>query len=176
MIRILHALASAGYAPAARTIEAGAAELPAGVAERLLLAFVLRVLESFTGLYGDVVTGTILSATIAANIRHVTEDPVLARRYASEDMPPPDALRVPIALRALARAIDLPFETVRRRVATLVAEGRIVWRDDGVVVPTHVLLDDRQRDNNRRILAHFERMLQAFGALAAGAEGAGDVP
>ncbi len=166
LVRILGALAEADYAPAARALDAGASRLPPGVAARLLLAFAVRALESFTDLYGDVITGTILVAMIAANIRHVTDDPVLARRYAQEDMPPPDALRRPVALRPLARAIELPFETVRRRVAAQVDLGTVVWREDGAIVPTDVLLDERHRDNNRRLVGHFEQMLLQLGSLA----------
>lgn len=167
---VLGVLADAGYAPAANALVSDPSRLPAGLVERLLIGFAVRALESFTDLYGDIVTGTILVAMIAANVRHVTEDPVLAQRYAEEDMPPPDSQRRPVALRALARAIDLPFETVRRRVAAQIAEGNVVWRDDGAIVPTHILLDDRHRDNNRRIIGHFEQMLQALASLAASAD------
>ena len=167
LMRVLGVLADTGYAPAAKALASDPSRLPAGLVERLLLVFAVRALESFTGLYGDVVTGTILVAMIAANVRHVTGDPVLARRYAEEDTPPPDSQRRPVALRVLARAIDLPFETVRRRVAAQVAAGNVVWRGDGAIVPTHVLLDERHRDNNRRIIGHFEQMLQTLASLAA---------
>lgn len=166
LMRALHKLAGNGYAPAARALDAGAASLPPGVVERLILAFSLRALETLTALYGDVTAGTIAAAITAANVHRVTEDPQLSKLYSSEDMPPPDAVREPISLRALSRAIDLPFETIRRRVHALIARGIVVQRGDGVMVPVEILLSPRHIDNNRRIALHFEQMLQAFANLS----------
>lgn len=166
LMRALRKLADLGYAPAAKALDAGAADLPPGVIERLILAFSLRVLETLTDLYGDVTAGTIAAAITAANVRRVTQDPQLSRLYSSEDMPPPDTVREPISLRALSRAVDLPFETIRRRVHALIVAGIVVRKDDGVVVPVAVLLSERHIGNNRRIALHFEQMLQAFASLS----------
>jgi DNA-binding IclR family transcriptional regulator len=162
LARALRALADAGYAPATTALNAGVAALPPGVVERLLLAFSLRALETLTDLYGDVTAGTIVAAITAANVRGITADPQLAARYAEEDMPPPDTLREPISLRALSRAIDLPFETVRRRVRALVTQGIVVSKGDGVIVPARVLFGARHIENNRRIALHFEQLLQTL--------------
>jgi DNA-binding Lrp family transcriptional regulator len=166
LMHALRKLAATGYAPAARALDAGVEALPAGVVERLILAFSLRTLETLTELYGDVTAGTIAAAITAANVRRVTEDPQLSRLYSSEDMPPPDAVREPISLRALSRAIDLPFETIRRRVHALIAAGIVVRQGDGVMVPAEVLLSPRHIENNRRIALHFEQMLQSLISLS----------
>ncbi|MDG2533348.1 hypothetical protein P6144_06800 [Sphingomonas sp. HITSZ_GF] len=166
LVRMLRNLADSGYAPAVRSLAVGVASLPPGVIERLILAFSLRTLETLTALYGDVTAGTIAAAITAANVRRVTEDAQLARLYSSEDMPPPDAVRVPISLRALSRAIDLPFETIRRRVHALIAAGIVVRVGDGVMVPVAVLRSERHIENNRRIALHFEQMLQALANLS----------
>ncbi len=171
LVHVLRTLAIAGYAPAIATLGAGAETLPPGVVERLVLAFSLRVLETLTELYGDVTAGTIVAAITAHNIRGVTGDPVLSSFYSGEDMPPPDALREPVSLRALARSIDLPFETVRRRVAALVALDVVAWKDGGVFVPSRVLLSERHIANNRRITLHFDQMLGTLGALASEVRG-----
>ena len=71
---------------------------------------------------------------------------------------------------AVAAAGAAGAVAVRRRVAAQMAKGNVVWRDDGAIVPTHVLLDERHRDNNRRIIGHFEQMLQTLASLAASAE------
>lgn len=167
LLHALQRLAEAGYAPAIATLGAGVAALPAGVVERLILAFSLRALETLTELYGDVTAGTIVAAITAINVRRVTQDPHLSQLYSSEDTPPPDALREPVSLRALSRAIDLPFETVRRRVAALVSEEVVAWKDGGVFVPAQVLRNDRHIANNRRITLHFDQMLATLAALAA---------
>lgn len=166
LLRMLETLAAADYTPAIAALDAGIADLPAGVIERLLLAFSLRALETLTELYGDVTAGTIVAAITAVNVRRVTADPELARLYAAEDMPPPDDIREPVSLRALSRAIDLPFETVRRRVVALVAAELVAWKDGGVFVPAHVMLGERHIANNRRITLHFDQMLATLIALA----------
>ena len=169
LLRILKTLAEADYAPASAALDAGCAKLPAGVVGRLVVDFALRAMETFTELYGDFASGTIVASIIAANVRYITDDPELAQLYAGEDAPPPDSLRRPIALRVLARDLGKPFETVRRRVAELVSEGRVQWKDDGVIVPTSVLLSDKHLDNNRRIVAHFDQMLATLQSLASDA-------
>jgi len=166
LMRMLGTLAEAGYDPAIAALDAGVTALPAGVVERLILAFSLRALETLTELYGDVTAGTIVAAITAINVRRVTADPDLARLYSAEDMPPPDDLREPVTLRALARAIDLPFETVRRRVVALVAAELVAWKDGGVFVPARVMLGERHIANNRRITLHFDQMLATLATLA----------
>ncbi len=167
LLRTLHRLAEAGYAPALAALDSGAAGLPPGVVERLVLAFSLRALETLTALYGDVTAGTIVAAITAINVRRVTQDPRLSQLYSGEDAPPPDDLREPVSLRALARAIDLPFETVRRRVAALVSQELVAWKDGGVFVPARVMLGEHHIANNRRITLHFDQMLATLATLAA---------
>lgn len=168
LIAMLRVLADAGYPPAVRAIAADIAALPPGVVERPLLAFAMRAMETFAELYGDLTASTIVSAILALNIRHITHDPVLSLRYAGEDTPPGDDVRRPVSLRTVAATIDIPFETVRRRVAMLVAEGVIVRHSDGVTVPTRIMLSERIIDNNRRIVGHFETMLDTLVAVAGG--------
>ncbi len=164
--RVFQALREGGFAPAGKAIDRGIANLPPDVVARVLLAFALRSLETFAVLYNDFTAGAIAASIVAANIRHVTQDVVLARRYAAEDTLPPDEIRQPIALRELSRILDIPFETLRRRVATMVADGTVEWKGDGVIVPTRVLSSDRHIANNRRIARHFEQMIAMLGALA----------
>jgi hypothetical protein len=159
----LEALAAAGYAPAVTALARGVAALPAGAVDRALIAFALRALEVTTRFYGDVTGGLLFVAIVGANIRHITADPELARRYAGADTPPPDAERRPVSLRALAAAVELPFETVRRRVGALIAAGLAERRGRGVVVPTAVLTDARHGEHNGRVIGWFERMLDGLG-------------
>ena len=166
LMRTLAALAAAGHAPAVAALDAGVARLPSGVVERPLLVLALRALETFATLHGEGASGMIVAATIAANVRHITHDPALAAHYAAEDMPPPDTERRPVTLRALSRLIDLPFETVRRRVARLVEEAVIEWHGDGIIVPTRFLTAPAYLANNRDIVRNFDRMLALLASLA----------
>ena len=152
-------LADAGHPTAMAFVSAGHLAAPPGVIERLLLSFRLRTLESVTNLYGDIVAAIVVAGIIAANVAAITADPVLGARYAAEDNPPPDSLRQPVTVRALAREVRLPFETVRRRTAALIATGTVVDCGDGVIVPTRVLMSEGQISNNRRLAHNFEEML-----------------
>lgn len=165
VVRALDALAEAGFEPAIHAIARGVADLPPDVVSRLLLAFTLRTLETAIARHDHLTTAAIVTAIVAANIRHITDDVALARIYAAEDAIPPDIVRQPVALRTLARAVDIPFETVRRRVAAMVADGIVVWQDDGVIIPAAVLQSEPFIADNRRIGQHFEQMIAALVAL-----------
>jgi len=164
--RVVATLSTAGYAPAISARDAGVDRLAAGVVARQVIAFALRALETLTDLHGDLTDGVIVGEIIASNIRHVTNDRVLALAYADEDTPPPDAMRVPVSLRSLASGLGLPFETVRRRVAVLIAQGAVDVQPGGVVVPTRRLMRPEHIESNRRTTIHFAQMLGALVALA----------
>jgi DNA-binding Lrp family transcriptional regulator len=168
LMQLVTVLAAAGYAPAVAAAEAGIERLPSWVVERQLLAFSLRLLETFAARFGDGPSGTMMMTIIAANVRHITQDPELAAHYAAEDTPPPDELRRPITLRELSRALDLPFETVRRRAARLVAYG-VDWKvadgRAGLIVPTRILMGPAYLANNRHTVVNFGRMLTTLADL-----------
>lgn len=160
-------LAAADHPIARRLPPLSATGIPDDVAACALLAFSLRVLETLTTLYGDVTDGRLIAAAVAANIRHITTDPVAARRYAAEADPPPDAERRPISLRELARQAGRPFETVRRRCTVLIETGVMEMRGDGVVVPVRILMGEAQRANNRRVAQHVDQLLRLLASIAA---------
>lgn len=153
-------LSSVGYGPAVDLIAALPLQVPADVQARVLLDFTVRSLETFVDHYGDFVTGTVSAAIVAANVRHLLHDPFLARRYARGDAPPPDDVRQPVTVRTLARELELPFETVRRRVAEQIARGWAVAVEDGVIVPAAVLREERYTRTNHATQQHFERMIR----------------
>lgn len=165
--RRLAVLADAGFVPAKRAMEASALELPAFFTERLLLTFGLRVLETFTGRYGDLISGTLVALITAINVRGVTADPVLAKRYADAATPPPDELREPVTLRELSRVCDIPFETVRRRTKALMARGVVEKKGDGVIVPQRVWINDANTESGRESLFYFEQLINTLIGLAA---------
>lgn len=83
----------------------------------------------------DVVDALIMVAVTQANVDPVIGDPELQRAYATYEAPPPDALRRPISINALARSLRLPFETVRRRVSRLVLLQLLKVSPEGVWTP-----------------------------------------
>jgi DNA-binding Lrp family transcriptional regulator len=108
------------------------------LASRLAVAFVLDAIAIARD--GRHVLDTLLtSAIIQANVQEITRRADLQVTYAEIEEPPPDELRRPVTMNALASSLELPFETVRRRVQRLVAEGMVRHVEGGVIVPTAVL-------------------------------------
>lgn len=153
-------LALAGYPLPARLTVAKVERLPTAIAARLALDFMLRSLETARQMHGDILNSAIIGGIITANIRDLMADAGFARRYADHDVPPPDHLRRPIPLRQLAREIDAPFVTVRRRVEAMRAAGDIVVLPAGLIVPAATLARLRYQENNAIIVRNVRQMLR----------------
>lgn len=126
------------------------------VVNRLLLRPLMQAAAA--GRMGrDFVDALILMAVVQANIAPVTRDPDLNRAFSTLDDPPPDELRRPVSVNAVAQSLKMPYETVRRRVRRLAETGACEFRSGGVVVPTTEL----------RTPAHMASMLQIWEAMRA---------
>ncbi|OHB38501.1 MAG: hypothetical protein A2882_06225 [Phenylobacterium sp. RIFCSPHIGHO2_01_FULL_70_10] len=88
---------------------------------------------------GDALSAVLVLSIIEANLRHIARDPVLALRHAAPDNPPPDEIRRPISVRALAASLRIPYDTARRRVAELEARDQCARTAGGVYVPARAL-------------------------------------
>lgn len=87
----------------------------------------------------DFLDALILLAVVQANVTPLIRDPELQRAYASYDEPPPDELRRPVSVSAIAHSLRLPYETVRRRIVRLAKLGTCEVSAQGVVVPSREL-------------------------------------
>jgi len=87
----------------------------------------------------DFLDALILMAISQANVEPILRDPELNRQFATYDRAPPDELRRPISINAVAQSLGAPFETVRRRVTRLSKVGVYRLTPSGVVVPTWVV-------------------------------------
>ena len=110
---------------------------------------------------GDRLAALLTLAILEANVRHVVRDPVLALRYARFESPPPDEIRRPVSVRALAESLSLPYDAARRRVAALEATGVCVRTAKGVYIPNSALTTEA---NHQALIQGY----QAMEALAAG--------
>jgi hypothetical protein len=111
---------------------------------------------------GPMLDPLLISAVIEANVAPINQDPVLQHRYSGLDAPPPDELRRPVSINAVAASLGQPFETVRRRLNALAARGECVIGPKGVVVPTARLeSDDYRRISSRR----YERVRRLYADL-----------
>lgn len=105
------------------------------VAARLANGFALDLVK-LGGFGRDVIDGLLLCAIAQTNVAQVSRSPELQRRYATLDQPPPDDIRRPVSISALANSLRIPFETVRRRISALVDVGVVKTTPKGVIVPT----------------------------------------
>jgi Winged helix-turn-helix DNA-binding len=76
----------------------------------------------------------IVHAILNANVIHIMSDQELDKRYSSIHAVEPDDLKLRISRAALARFLNLPLETVRRRVARLKERGILAEENSGLIV------------------------------------------
>jgi DNA-binding Lrp family transcriptional regulator len=101
---------------------------------RASLAFLLDQVR--TGVAGlDTTDALIVLAINQANIAPLTREPLARIRYGTLQAPAPDARRRAVSINAIAGSLQLPFETVRRRVKELMDRGVVVRGDGGLIVP-----------------------------------------
>ena len=71
---------------------------------------------------GELVTAIVHRAISAGNVGYLDQNPE-GDHYASMDSAPPDALRRPVSILAVAGTLGLPYETTRRHVQKLLKIG-----------------------------------------------------
>jgi hypothetical protein len=116
----------------------------------------LRIARSATEHYGDLDSLTIYLAVVMASVGAVSRDPDARVRYSGKEPIPDDLLRA-ISRRAISESTGLPRETVRRKIARLIADGHLIEDGDGVRPPMNVL---EQRSNYafaRSLVGELER-------------------
>lgn len=106
---------------------------------RLSSDYFLRTLALMSEFHeGDIIKAIVFQAIVAANTAHLDQSPDGAR-YTAADNAPPDDLRRPVSALAIAQALGMPFETTRRYVNRLLAEGKCVRVRKGVIAPRAVV-------------------------------------
>jgi len=134
---------------------------------RLSSEYVLRVLRLLGDLYGgDLLTAIIGQAIIAANTAHLVDGRSKEPRYAGTAEPPPDELRRPVSVLALAESLGLPFETTRRHVNKLIAAGACKRVKGGVIVLASAIEGPRNTEATEQNLDYvlsFGRALRRIG-------------
>lgn len=137
---------------------------------RLTSAYLLDVLAIAQG-EGDPLDTLITAAVIQANVAEIRARADLQLAFSKADSPPPDELRRPVSINAIASSLSLPFETVRRRIGALAAAGICRFVEGGVIVPaavltTPVFAKDAEGCERTRIFYEQIRELGLLGELA----------
>lgn len=101
-------------------------------------AFVLGI-EAASRSTRDIVDGLLFATIQAANVSLISGDPKLQVAYARIVDAPPQELRRPVSISAVANSLRMPFETARRRVQTLVRLGALEVMPKGVLISRQVL-------------------------------------
>lgn len=105
----------------------------------------------------------ILITVTQANVEALMRSSALQAAYATYRQAPPDELRRPISVNAVAQSLRLPYETVRRRVNRLVLLGLCCNSPEGLLVPSRRLA----WLGHRQVLeAAYRRLSELHGALA----------
>ena len=108
---------------------------------------------------GELVTGLVFLAILRENTRHIDHGSPEAIAHSGLDTPPPDDLREPVTVYAVAKVLGLTYETARRHVKRLVDRGFCLRLERGLLIPTEVLTRPEFLRANTRNLANFNRML-----------------
>jgi predicted transcriptional regulator len=88
---------------------------------------------------GDLVLTLVYAAVIQANARDVDADEHLSRQWGQAEQPLPVALRKPVSGYAVALALGLPRETVRRKIKVLVERQLLEPTEAGFIGAQHDL-------------------------------------
>ena len=118
----------------------------ARVASRLSSEYFLRSLLLIAPLTdNDFLTSVVSLAIIGANTAHLDQDLPQGAKYGSLEDVPPDEVRKPVSVMAVAETLGIPYETARRHVNKLLKAGRCERLGGGVIVPRRAI-DDPVRD------------------------------
>jgi len=128
--------------------------------------YAVRAFRLLVDTYGDIQAGIVAQATVAANTAHLDALMGEGWRYAAIDQPPPDEVREPTSVSALAKSLGLPYETLRRQVRRLIDAGVCIRVDGGLIVPMAVVEQPaaaRAMLANVRYVREFVRNLRSLG-------------
>jgi hypothetical protein len=150
------------------TIDGRASASPADrakarVVDRLATEHFLRSARGLSDQTGrDLFKGLILRAILAANIGHIDQQPETSARYAALDQIPPDELLRPVSVLAIAGSLGLPYETTRRYVGALIAEGACARVRGGIVASPTTLVGPDAEQAMLANLANVRRLVRAL--------------
>lgn len=135
---------------------------PLRLVARTVAAYLLRTMERVLPNFESPAHGFVVMAIVRTNTRGIPDE-MRGLDAMTPDAHIPDQLRRPARVSEVADLLGLPYETVRRHIAVLVADGRCRKAPGGIVVPIETLMRDNVLNAFGGNLANLNRMM---GALA----------
>lgn len=128
-------------------------------AMRFGLDYLLRMIHEISRAFdGDLLSGLIFLAVVRANGQHLGEPAQL--NFANHVGVIPDPVRRPVSTKSVADSLNLPYETVRRRLGGLCASGWCLKQPGGgYLVREEVLLRSDSMAVLSRNLTYFQMLL-----------------
>jgi DNA-binding transcriptional regulator YhcF (GntR family) len=169
LLRLLAELKRAGFdfAPYRRRLPQTKAlpangEMPSNARAilRVAMELVMHGIDVLGSMHNDdFLLALIFTAIWTSNVHHITSTADNLRYGALNDLPP-DELRRPVTVHAVANSLRIPYETVRRYANRMVKDGsavRIGGR--GLIVPRERLAVDAGFDSVRNAYIHIDRTI-----------------
>lgn len=136
---------------------------PQRLLARVVAEFGLEVIGAWVEALGDLKSALVFQGVNLANTEYLLTDAVAAKAHGRDG--PPDALRRPIRVHALAQSLGLSPETTRRAILRLEADGLCERRVAGVTIPPAALERASIRAAEDLTLASFVRELKMLEEL-----------
>lgn len=115
-------------------LSARESQLARTVSRHTLAYMLCSISELFRHYRFDPIDLLIVHAVLNSNVLNVMRDPRLDERYSAADSVEPDAIKQGVSRKALHRFLNIPLETIRRRVTRLMKQGILEERNDGLIV------------------------------------------
>ena len=133
------------------------------LALRLSTEYMLRSIDLMTKVVGgDLVKGLIFIAIVQANTQHIVSDEQMSQAYSEAGDTVPDDTRRPVSVHALSVSLGIPYETTRRYVNKLLADGFCVRARRGLVVPADVLKREEMIAALKRNFSNLQRLVSGL--------------
>lgn len=120
----------------------------------------LAVLDGNSEQHREWLELVVFSALLSGNMAGVQADAALARCHADETRDVPADLIRPVRAAALARRLGLPETTVRRQLAAMIRDGRVLRERAGYRVRQEWLNEPRNVAVSRNSYANVRRILE----------------
>lgn len=123
--------------------------------------FFLRSIDSMARLFDDdLIKALVYNAMWTANVRHITHSSA-NDTFGGMDAVPPDSMRQPVSVLALANVLRIPYETARRAVQALILADVCIRVDKrGLIVPARFHLEQRTQEAVRMSFPSLLRFLE----------------